>query len=78
MRNCFSIFVEELLPDMYNQNADSLRARRTSIVRKAVAMSEMLKVSINPRVLVKRRIPSENAVFSANRSIIVVKKKSNP
>lgn len=31
---------------MYNQNADSLRARRTSIVRKAVAMSEMLKESL--------------------------------
>lgn len=66
------------LPDTYNQTPDSIRARRTSIMRKAEAMSEMLKVCKDPRELVKRRSPSENAVFSANRLIDDIKKKANP
>uniref|UniRef100_A0A9I9CHI2 Pentatricopeptide repeat-containing protein At5g11310, mitochondrial n=1 Tax=Cucumis melo TaxID=3656 RepID=A0A9I9CHI2_CUCME len=68
----------EKLPDTYNQTPDSVRARRTSIMRKAEAMSEMLKVCNDPRELVKRRSPSENAVFSANKLIDDIKKKANP
>lgn len=41
-------------------------------------MSEILKVCKYPRELVKRRSPSENVVFSANRLIDDIKKKTNP
>ncbi|XP_038900116.1 pentatricopeptide repeat-containing protein At5g11310, mitochondrial-like [Benincasa hispida] len=67
----------EKLPDTYNQTPDSIRARRKSIMRKAEAMSEMLKVCKDPRELVKRRSPSENAVFSANRLMDDIKKKAS-
>ncbi|XP_022940385.1 pentatricopeptide repeat-containing protein At5g11310, mitochondrial [Cucurbita moschata] len=67
----------EKLPNTYSQAPDSIRARRTSIMRKAEAMSEMLKVCKDPRELVKRRSPSETAVFNANRLIDDIKKKAN-
>ncbi|POO04107.1 Pentatricopeptide repeat [Trema orientale] len=64
------------LPNTYNKDGDASRARRSSIMRKAEAMSDMLKTCNDPRELVKYRVPSENAVVMANRLIEDIKKKS--
>ena len=63
------------LPNTYNRDGEASRARRSSIVRKAEAMSDMLKACKDPRELVKYRGRSENAVVVANRLIEDIKKK---
>ncbi|KAL5559240.1 hypothetical protein UlMin_035451 [Ulmus minor] len=63
------------LPNTYSIDGDSSRARRSSIMRKAEAMSTMLKTCKDPRELVKYRSPSENAVSVANRLIEDIRKK---
>lgn len=51
------------------------REIKTSILRKAEAMSNMLKSCNDPRELVKHRGPSENAVSSANHLIEEIKRR---
>ena len=65
------------LPDTYSRDGDTSRARRSSIMRKAEAMSNILKTCKDPRELVKYRGTSENAVSLASRLIEDIKKKSS-
>ncbi|KAJ9183434.1 hypothetical protein P3X46_007287 [Hevea brasiliensis] len=66
------------LPNTYSVEGDaSWRARRTSILRKAEAMSEILKTCTNPRELVKRRSRPENLVSVANRLIEDIRERAN-
>lgn len=64
------------LPNTYNRDGDASRARRNSIIRKAEAMSEMLKSCKDPRELVRYRGSFENAVSLANRLIDDIQKKN--
>lgn len=65
------------LPNTYRVDGDSSRcARKTSILQKAEAMSEILKTCNDPRELVKHRSLSENPVSSANRLIGDIKKRA--
>ncbi|GMN45224.1 hypothetical protein TIFTF001_014426 [Ficus carica] len=64
------------LPNTYNRDGDASRARRNSIIRKAEAMSEMLKSCTDPRELVRYRGSFENAVSLANRLIDDIQKKN--
>ncbi|KAF4357560.1 hypothetical protein G4B88_026939 [Cannabis sativa] len=63
------------LPDTYKKDGDESRSRRSSIIRKAEAMSAILKTCNDPRELVKYRGSSENVVGKANRLIENIKKK---
>lgn len=65
------------LPNTYGGDGDASHARRTSIMQKAEAMSDLLKICKDPRELVKCRNSSENAVISANRLIEDIKKKAD-
>ncbi|KAM3741197.1 hypothetical protein ACB098_08G157000 [Castanea mollissima] len=65
------------LPNTYSRDGDASRARRTSIMRKAEAMSDLLKTCKDPRELVKCRNSSENVVSSANLLIEDIKKKAD-
>ncbi|KAK6236070.1 hypothetical protein SCA6_011407 [Theobroma cacao] len=68
-----SVRSSKKLPNTYVGDEDSSRARRTSIMRKAEAMSDMLKTCKDPREFVKHRTLSENAVSSAGRLIEIIK-----
>ncbi|XP_041021178.1 pentatricopeptide repeat-containing protein At5g11310, mitochondrial [Juglans microcarpa x Juglans regia] len=63
------------LPNTYRGDGDASRARRTSIIQKAEAMSELLKTSKDPRELVKWRGSSKNVELNANKLIEDIKKK---
>ncbi|KAF5743282.1 hypothetical protein HS088_TW09G01348 [Tripterygium wilfordii] len=63
------------LPNTYRANGDPSRTRRSSIMRKAEAMSDILKTCRDPRQLVKHTRLSENLVSSANRLIENIKKR---
>nr|POF08426.1 pentatricopeptide repeat-containing protein, mitochondrial [Quercus suber] len=65
------------LPNTYSRDGDASRARRTSIMRKAEAMSDLLKTCKDPRELVKCRNSSENVVSIANLLIEDIKKKAD-
>ncbi|XP_050232476.1 pentatricopeptide repeat-containing protein At5g11310, mitochondrial [Mercurialis annua] len=66
------------LPNTYSVEADALRrARRSSILQKAEAMSEILKTCNDPRELVKHRSSSQNPLSSANRLIEDIKRRCN-
>ncbi|XVF34438.1 hypothetical protein REPUB_Repub18cG0059100 [Reevesia pubescens] len=71
-----SIRSSKKLPNTYGGDEDSSRARRTSIMRKAEAMSDMLKTCNDPREIVKHRTLSENAVSRAGRLIEIMKKRA--
>ena len=70
-----SVRSSKKLPNTYSGDEDTLRARRTSIMRKAEAMSDMLKTCNDPRELVKHRTLSKNAVSTAGRLIEIFKKR---
>ncbi|KAA8525351.1 hypothetical protein F0562_007231 [Nyssa sinensis] len=63
------------LPNTYREEADASHGRKKSIIRKAEAMSDILKTCSDPRELVKHRSSSENAVSSANRLIENIKRR---
>ncbi|XP_062076647.1 pentatricopeptide repeat-containing protein At5g11310, mitochondrial-like isoform X1 [Humulus lupulus] len=63
------------LPDTYKKDGNASRARRSSILRKAEAMSTVLKTCKDPRELVKYRGSSKNVVATANPLIENIKKK---
>lgn len=63
------------LPNTYNGDGDAARARRSSIMRKAEALSDILKTCNNPRELVKRRNSIENSVSGTNKLIEELKEK---
>ncbi|KAK8597939.1 hypothetical protein V6N13_095333 [Hibiscus sabdariffa] len=65
-----SIHSSNKLADNCVGDEDSSQARRKSIIRKAEAMSDMLKTCKNPRELVKHRTLSENAVSRAGRRLV--------
>ncbi|XWS73061.1 hypothetical protein CRYUN_Cryun02cG0093200 [Craigia yunnanensis] len=71
-----SVCSSKKLPNTYGGDEDSLPARRTSIMRKAEAMSDILKACNDPRELVKHRTLSENDVSSAGRLIEIIKKRA--
>ncbi|KAL4283454.1 hypothetical protein GQ457_16G004870 [Hibiscus cannabinus] len=71
-----SIHYSNKLADTYVGDEDSSQARRKSIIRKAEAMSDMLKTCKNPRELVKHRTLSENAVSRAGRLIEIIKERA--
>ncbi|XVE63554.1 hypothetical protein DITRI_Ditri07aG0029600 [Diplodiscus trichospermus] len=56
-----SVRSSKKLPNTYSGDEDTSRARRTSIMRKAEAMSDMLKTCNDPRELVKHRTLSKKA-----------------
>lgn len=64
------------LPNTYGGDEDSSRARRTSIMQKAEAKSDMLKTCNDPRELVKHGFSSENAVSRAGQLIEIIKKRA--
>lgn len=64
------------LPNTYGGEEDPSRARRTSIMRKAEAMSYLLKTCADPRELVKCRNWSKNVISSASQLIEEIKEKS--
>ncbi|OMO80513.1 hypothetical protein COLO4_24047 [Corchorus olitorius] len=70
-----SVRSSKKLPNTYGGDKDTSRARRTSIMRKAEAMSDMLKTCNDPRELVKHRTLSENALSKAGQLIEVIKKR---
>ncbi|KAF9612832.1 hypothetical protein IFM89_004242 [Coptis chinensis] len=57
------------LPNTYREGRDGSRQIRSSIIKKAQAMSDVLKISKDPRVLSKMKNSSENSVASANELI---------
>ncbi|XP_021903290.1 pentatricopeptide repeat-containing protein At5g11310, mitochondrial [Carica papaya] len=63
------------LPNTYSEDIDVSRARRRSILRKAEAISDMLKTCKDRRELIKHRTSSEKAIWSANRLIEYIKGK---
>ncbi|KAL2544748.1 Pentatricopeptide repeat-containing protein [Forsythia ovata] len=65
------------LPDTYKGVGDSSRGRKASIIQKAEAISNILKTCKNPRELVKRRNPLENAVSSACQLMDNIKRKND-
>nr|XP_016479947.1 PREDICTED: pentatricopeptide repeat-containing protein At5g11310, mitochondrial-like [Nicotiana tabacum] len=65
----------EKLPNTYIEDGDSSHTRRKSIIEKADKMSDILQTCRNPRQLVKRRTPLENAVLSANQLIENISKR---
>ncbi|KAE8711249.1 Pentatricopeptide repeat-containing protein [Hibiscus syriacus] len=71
-----SVHSSKKLPNTYVGDEDSSRARRTSIMRKAEAMSDMLKTCNDPRELVKHRTLSGNAVSRAGQLIEIIKKRA--
>ncbi|GMI89177.1 suppressor of the ABAR overexpressor 1 [Hibiscus trionum] len=71
-----SLHSSKKLPNTYVGDEDSSRARRTSIMRKAEAMSDMLKTCNDPRELVKHRTLSGNAVSRAGQLIEIIKKRA--
>ncbi|XVF88192.1 hypothetical protein PTKIN_Ptkin19aG0030400 [Pterospermum kingtungense] len=70
-----SVRSSKKLPNTYSGDVDTLRARRTSIMRKAEAMSDLLKTCNDPREIVKHRTLSKNAVSAAGRLIEIIKKR---
>ncbi|KAJ4958887.1 hypothetical protein NE237_025998 [Protea cynaroides] len=64
------------LPDTYKEG-DTSRGLRSSIMRKAQAMSDILKTCRDPKELNKLRDPSQNAVASANRLVENIKRRVN-
>ncbi|KAB1204539.1 hypothetical protein CJ030_MR8G021809 [Morella rubra] len=65
------------LPNTYRGDGDESRARRTSIMRKAEAMSDLLKTSTDPRELIKNRSSSRNVVLCADQLMESIKEKVN-
>ncbi|CAI0444474.1 unnamed protein product [Linum tenue] len=66
------------LPNTYDGDGDSSRyARRKSILRKAEAMSEILKTCSNPRELVKGRGLNPNPLSSAHQLMMDIKGRAN-
>lgn len=64
------------LPNTYEADkGNASSSRRTSIIRKAEAMSDILKNSKNPRQLAKSASPSENVVSTASCLIENIKRK---
>ncbi|GAV74839.1 PPR domain-containing protein/PPR_2 domain-containing protein [Cephalotus follicularis] len=57
------------LPNTYSEDIDAACARRSSIMQRAEAMSNIIKTCKHPRELVKHRSSSENSVWSANQLI---------
>ncbi|KAK9027291.1 hypothetical protein V6N11_067129 [Hibiscus sabdariffa] len=64
-----SVHSSKKLPNTYVGDENSSRARRTSIMRKAEAMSDMLKTCNDPRELIKHRTLSGNAVSRAVQEV---------
>ncbi|WCJ29772.1 Pentatricopeptide repeat-containing protein At5g11310 mitochondrial [Euphorbia peplus] len=65
------------LPNTFNvEKDDKVRARKTSIIKKAEAMSEILKHCNDPRELVKQRSSSENPVSVASQLIEDIKRRA--
>ncbi|KAK4787089.1 hypothetical protein SAY86_010922 [Trapa natans] len=54
------------LPNTYGGDREAARARRSSIMHKAEAMSDILKTCNNPRKLIKRRGSNENTLIQEN------------
>ncbi|XP_044464611.1 pentatricopeptide repeat-containing protein At5g11310, mitochondrial-like [Mangifera indica] len=67
------------LPNTYSEDRNASRAaalaRRTSIMRRAEAMSDLLKTCRDPREIVKHRSSLETAVSSANQLMDDMKKR---
>lgn len=63
------------LPNTYGGEGDASRAKKTSIMQKAEAMSDLLKTCKDPRELVKCHKSSKNVVSSADRLIEEIEKK---
>ncbi|XP_022729483.1 pentatricopeptide repeat-containing protein At5g11310, mitochondrial [Durio zibethinus] len=71
-----SVRSSKKLPNTYGGDEDSSRGRRTSIMRKAEAMSDILKTCNDPRELVKHRNLSDRAVSRAGQLIEIIKKRA--
>ncbi|XP_002516618.2 pentatricopeptide repeat-containing protein At5g11310, mitochondrial [Ricinus communis] len=66
------------LPNTYSVEGDALRrARRSSILQKAEAMSKILKTCNDPRELVKLKSSSQNPITSAIQLIENIRKRVN-
>lgn len=65
------------LPNTYSGDRDASYARKTKIIQKAEAMSDILKTCNNPRELIKRRSSFENSVSVAERLIEDIKRIAN-
>lgn len=65
------------LPNTYSGDGDASRARKTSIIQRAEAMSDILKTCNDPRELVKRRTSFENTVSVADQLIEDIKRRAN-
>uniref|UniRef100_A0A2P2INA7 Pentatricopeptide repeat-containing protein n=1 Tax=Rhizophora mucronata TaxID=61149 RepID=A0A2P2INA7_RHIMU len=64
------------LPNTYNVDSNTSRhARRALILRRGEAMSEVLKISKNPKRIGKLRKSSQNPVSSANQLIGEISQK---
>lgn len=63
------------LPNTYNEDRDASHVKRMSIISKAEAMCDLLKMSKNPKEPVKHRSSVEDAVSCANQLIEDIKKK---
>ncbi|PIA65308.1 hypothetical protein AQUCO_00100642v1 [Aquilegia coerulea] len=63
------------LPDTYREGGDRSRELRSSIIKKAQAMSDILKTSKDPRELSKLRNSSQNPVASANQLVEDIRRK---
>ncbi|KAF5195862.1 Pentatricopeptide repeat-containing protein [Thalictrum thalictroides] len=63
------------LPDTYREGGDRSRELRSSIIKKAQAMSDILKTSKDPRELSKMRNSSQNFVASANQLVEDIRRK---
>lgn len=70
-----SVHSSRKLPDTYSGDVDTSRERRTSIMRKAKVMSDLLKTCNDPRELVKHRTLSKNSVSAAGGLIEIIKKR---
>lgn len=77
LRNMMSSVPHSMkLPNTYGGEGDASRAKKTSIMQKAKAMSDLLKTCTDPRELVKCRNTSINVVSSADQLIEEIKKKN--
>ncbi|KAL6215180.1 hypothetical protein ACLB2K_014611 [Fragaria x ananassa] len=65
------------LPNTYVKYRDESHERRKSIIKKAEAMSKVLKTCSDPRELVKHRSSPESVESRANRLIEDIKTKAN-
>ncbi|XP_010254237.1 PREDICTED: pentatricopeptide repeat-containing protein At5g11310, mitochondrial isoform X1 [Nelumbo nucifera] len=65
------------LPDRYKEGTDGSHEFRSSIMRRAQAMSDILKTCKDPRKLRKLRCSSNNVVESANILVEDIKRRIN-